>query len=411
MRQHRDPAGMGGGEVPGDATEQQRVGDAVAHGVEEGAARTGGAGGLGHRAVEHVGQRAEHEEQEPGAERAVGDGDRRPPPASTTPMAVRWSAVMPVRRRLAPTGLRPSSKLVRQRPSNIRPGYLGVLSHPCIAPQGPQDAPPPGEQQVVAAVRGEVEDGVRAAGRRARCPPAAARSRRATPWKVRTGQRDGRQVEPALELALDVAGQPVGALLDARLQTGGQRVDRPRAPGPARRGPTSPASSSTWARAIAASSGSGRGRAPPRRPARRRACRGRSPRRRGGRRPSAAEHVRVVVGLGRRQRADQPERREPSAERRRDVAAPSAASPPPDQPSRTARSTPDRVEQARRGRRRARPGWRPDRRRCHRSPAGPPPAAAHRPRPSPASSGRPRRESGVPWRYTTGTPSGSPTSS
>ena len=35
---------------------------------------------------------------------------------------------MPVRRRLAPTGLRPSSKLFRQRPSNIRSGYLGVLS-------------------------------------------------------------------------------------------------------------------------------------------------------------------------------------------------------------------------------------------------------------------------------------------
>ena len=45
------------GEVPGDAAEQQRVGDAVGHRVEEGAAGRGGAGGLGHRAVEQVGQR------------------------------------------------------------------------------------------------------------------------------------------------------------------------------------------------------------------------------------------------------------------------------------------------------------------------------------------------------------------
>ena len=76
-RQHRDATGVGGGEVPGDAAEEQRVGDAVAHGVEEGAAGTGGAGRLGHGAVEQVGQRAEHEQEEPGAQRAVGDGDRR----------------------------------------------------------------------------------------------------------------------------------------------------------------------------------------------------------------------------------------------------------------------------------------------------------------------------------------------
>jgi hypothetical protein len=39
--------------------------------------------------------------------------------AVKSPMAVRWSAVRPVRRRFEPTGLRPCSMLVRQRPSNM----------------------------------------------------------------------------------------------------------------------------------------------------------------------------------------------------------------------------------------------------------------------------------------------------
>ena len=68
---------------------------------------------------------------------------------------------MPVRRRLAPTGLRPSSKLLP--PASVEhpdQATWGLLSHPCIAPQRPQDAPPSREQQVVATVRAEVEDGV-----------------------------------------------------------------------------------------------------------------------------------------------------------------------------------------------------------------------------------------------------------
>ena len=40
------------------------------------------------------------------------------PAAMTTPVAVRWSAVMPIRRMAEPTGAMPRSTLVRQRPSN-----------------------------------------------------------------------------------------------------------------------------------------------------------------------------------------------------------------------------------------------------------------------------------------------------
>ena len=83
--QHGDPAGVGGGQVPGHAAEQQRVGDAVGHGVEEGATGAGGAGRLGHRAVEQVGQRAQHEQEE--ARRAARRWRWRPrrQPASMTP--------------------------------------------------------------------------------------------------------------------------------------------------------------------------------------------------------------------------------------------------------------------------------------------------------------------------------------
>ena len=76
-RQHGDAPRLGGGEEPGDATEEQGVGEPVGHRVEEGAPGRGGAGGLGDRAVEHVGDGGEGEEQQAGAQGAVADGDAR----------------------------------------------------------------------------------------------------------------------------------------------------------------------------------------------------------------------------------------------------------------------------------------------------------------------------------------------
>ena len=73
--QHGDAPGLGGGEVPGHAAEEEGVGHPVHDRVEERAAGRGGAGGLGHGAVEHVGDGAEHQEQEAQAEGAVGDGE------------------------------------------------------------------------------------------------------------------------------------------------------------------------------------------------------------------------------------------------------------------------------------------------------------------------------------------------
>src|SRR5687768_3910706 len=52
------------------------------------------------------------------------------PAAMTRPRPVRWSAVMPVRRRAEPTGRMPCSTLVRQRPSNIRSGLPSVRVRP-----------------------------------------------------------------------------------------------------------------------------------------------------------------------------------------------------------------------------------------------------------------------------------------
>ena len=121
-----------------------------------------GARRLGHGAVEQVGQRAEHEQEQAGARARRCAMATAAAAAITTPVAVRWSAVMPVRRMLAPTGFRPASKLCRQRPSNIATKAIrGSRSDPRIAPQGPQDPPPSGEQQVVTAVGREVEDRVR----------------------------------------------------------------------------------------------------------------------------------------------------------------------------------------------------------------------------------------------------------
>jgi len=62
------------------------------------------AGRLGHGAVEHVGDR--REQRAAGSRPAALRSRWRPaaPTAITTPNSVRWSAVMPLLRRLAPTG-------------------------------------------------------------------------------------------------------------------------------------------------------------------------------------------------------------------------------------------------------------------------------------------------------------------
>ena len=90
---------------------------AVDHRVEERPPRRRSAGRLGDGAVEHVGDRGEDDQDQadpesPGADRDDGgDGHEQPE-------AVRWSAVMPVRRRFA-HGPQARSKLVRHWPSNI----------------------------------------------------------------------------------------------------------------------------------------------------------------------------------------------------------------------------------------------------------------------------------------------------
>ena len=75
--QDRHPAVLGGGQEPGDAAEQQGVGQAVGDRVEEGAPGRGRAGRLGHRAVEHVGHGAQHEQQEAAPQGAGADRHRR----------------------------------------------------------------------------------------------------------------------------------------------------------------------------------------------------------------------------------------------------------------------------------------------------------------------------------------------
>ena len=70
------------GEVPGDAAEQQRVGEAVDRGVEERAALARRVRRLGQRAVEQVGQRREDHQQQARAQlpepMATAAADGRP---------------------------------------------------------------------------------------------------------------------------------------------------------------------------------------------------------------------------------------------------------------------------------------------------------------------------------------------
>ena len=63
-RQQRQVRRLVAGEVPGDAAEQQRVGDPVDGRVEERAALARCVGRLGQRAVEQVGQRGQDDEDQ-----------------------------------------------------------------------------------------------------------------------------------------------------------------------------------------------------------------------------------------------------------------------------------------------------------------------------------------------------------
>ena len=252
-------------------------------------------------------------------------------------MAVRWSAVMPVRRRLAPTGLRPSSKLsasVRRTSDQATWGSSHIPASRRSARRMPRHLgnsrwwPPSGVRSRTALGSRATSQVPTSGGEISSCD-AVERAHRAG---------DGRQVEPALELALDVAGQARHAALHARLQPRGQRVDRPRCArqlGRAR--PRPPARARGCARSPRRA-GRGRGTAPRPQPARPRSCRARSPRTRAGRRrgPPARRDRRRPRPAGGCRSARWPRACGPSAAV---AAAPRAASPPPDQPSSRARST------------------------------------------------------------------------
>ena len=179
-------------------------------------------------------------------------------PAITTPVAVRWSAVMPVRRMLSPTGFRPASKLCRQRPSNIRQrvsaGLVQIPASRRRARRIPRQRgnsrwwPPSGVRSSTAFGSRTDEPG----------PDLRRRDRRPSPpWKLRTGARDAGEVEPGLELVGDVLAQAVRGPA-ARWRTAPRPAPRPRrAPGASSRPPTSPASSSTWSSATSGVRGSG----------------------------------------------------------------------------------------------------------------------------------------------------------
>ena len=105
-------------EVPGDAAEEQGVGEAVGHRVEEGATGRAVPEALATAPSSTSGRAVSTSSSRP-ARRAPLPMATAAPPAMTTPRPVRWSAVMPVRLMLAPTGRRRFSAWVRKRPSNM----------------------------------------------------------------------------------------------------------------------------------------------------------------------------------------------------------------------------------------------------------------------------------------------------
>jgi hypothetical protein len=74
-RQKRHESAIGIGEIPGDTTEQHRVGDSVGDRVEEGAARTSSAGCLRYGAIKGVGQTSEDKKEKPQGQESRRDGN------------------------------------------------------------------------------------------------------------------------------------------------------------------------------------------------------------------------------------------------------------------------------------------------------------------------------------------------
>ena len=349
------------------------------------------------------------------------------PPASTTPVAVRWSAVMPVRRMFAPMGLRPCSKLDRQRPSNIEvlrssvgigagPGYpegrpASDIGQPRPSARGPAaGARPVREQEVVAGLRDDLHRGAREPGGQ---PRAHRRGRDAVELAVaRAAPRACTRAEVEARRQLVAGGpapRPASPAGHPGLEARGERLGRARDRGQLARDRPRPAPSSTCSRARSSVSGCGHQvRARPRRPAPRATASGGHLDQRTSGRTEGGDHRGVGVGLGRghrghewssaRTRSRAPWRRRARPDRRRTTRAARPA------------SMPERVEQ------------RPPRSSPNDVSVGdgvgvvsptPGPVDGEQPdagaaRPSESSGWRARRESGVPCRYTTGAPSGSP---
>ena len=244
---------------------------------------------------------------------------------------------MPVRRMLAPTGFRPSSKLCRQRPSNMAervPG--GLVQIPASRADGPQDAPPPGEEQVVAGLRGQVEDRVGEAGhqpgahlgrgdrvvaRRGRCAPGTSMRRRGRA-RARAGAPTSstKPSRPCCTLASSPADERLdgpGHLAELRAadarRPSSRTCSRADRRGRADRAPGSGATSAASSRGGTSPGQLGEGAAPGRR--------------------ARATSVGVVVGLDRWQRCRSSPMPATRLAERRAVAAASAHRPPADQPS------------------------------------------------------------------------------
>ena len=331
--------------------------------VEERAPGPGGAGGLGDRAVEQVGQRAQHQEEEAGPQRAVADrdggpagehdagggevvgGDAGAADVGSDGLQALLEAGSPAS--VEHRGPRATGRVPRQASRQRSPAQR----HPS-AVSTRQSAPSAGTGGG-GRRRGRPRPTASGGGRPARPPRPGARRRPRSPWTVQHGRPDRAEVEARGEL---VARGPARRrpARGPRRPAGPRRAPRPRpGPRPARPGPAHPAPSSTCSRASSGVSGCGHqvrgdlggqlGRAAPR------AASSASGRRR---RPEGGHDHRVGVGLDRR--AGWRPARRPShavAEHRGRAERGQAAG----RPARAGRRrpTPERRRAARRGRRRA----------------------------------------------------------
>ena len=93
------------GEVPAERAEDRGVGHPVAGGVQHAAERRVVPPGPGHRAVDHVEQHEDHDEQRADEPPAVGKNTRAPATAATVPKTVMMLGVIPARARAVPSGV------------------------------------------------------------------------------------------------------------------------------------------------------------------------------------------------------------------------------------------------------------------------------------------------------------------